>query len=356
MPREGSFSRARYPMLLSLDRLSAHLRGPLANLYLIAGAEPLLIQEAADVIRAAVKQAGYVDRQVFFIEPGFDWSMLSMQAASLSLFAERQLLELRLESSKPDAAGARALIAYAQEPPPDTLLLMVAHNLDGAARASAWYKALEKSGVAIQVWPVERRELMGWARTRLRHYALEATQAALELLIERTEGNLLAARQEIEKLALLYPAGHIDEAEVLASVGDSARFNIFQLVDAALAGQGARTLRLLESLQLEGVEPPLLLWALLRELDILCRASFITSQRGGAERIWSALNVRERRRPLLQRALARHPRAHWHGFLTQAVELDRVIKGAAPGNPWLALSNLYLGVAGDRAMFLRQGL
>jgi DNA polymerase-3 subunit delta len=340
-------------MLLSLDRLSAHLRGPLAKLYLIAGAEPLLIQEAADAIRATAKQAGYNDRQVFFIEPGFDWSQLSMQVASLSLFAERQLLEVRLEAAKPDAAGARALIAYAQEPPPDTLLLVVAHHLDGAARASVWYKALEKAGVAIQVWPVERRELMGWTRARLHRHALEATQAALELLIERTEGNLLAARQEIEKLALLYPAGRIDEAEVLASVGDSARFNVFQLVDAALAGQGARTLRLLESLQLEGVEPPLLLWALLRELDILCRASFIISQRSSAEKAWNALNVRERRRPLLQRALARHPLAHWHGFLTQAVDLDRIIKGLVPGNAWLELRNLYLAIAGERPVFLQ---
>lgn len=340
-------------MLLPLDRLPAHLRGTLAPLYLIAGAEPLLIQEAADAIRAAARAADYVDRQVFFVEPGFDWAMLGMQTASLSLFAERRLLEVRMETAKPDAAGARALIACAQKPAPDTLMLVVAHNLDAAARNSAWYKALERTGVAIQVWPLERRELSGWMRARLRRHGLDITEAALELLVERTEGNLLAARQEIEKLALLHPDGHIDEPEVLAAVGDSARFNIFQLVDTALAGQGARTLRLLDALQLEGVEPPLLLWAVLRELDILCRASFIASRQGSTERAWNTLNVRERRRPLLQRALARHPLAHWHDLLAQAVELDRIIKGAAPGNPWLALRNLYLALAGGQAVFLR---
>ncbi len=252
-------------MRLNSDQLPAALARGLAGIYLVSGDEPLLVGEAADFIRAAARAAGYADRSVFFIDRGFAWDELRHASQSLSLFAERRLFELRMPSGKPDK-GAQQLEELAERPVPDVVCLIVTDKLDRKAGDAPWVKAVEKRGVWVPVWPVETAALPAWLRARARLIEADIEPAAAQLIVDRVEGNLLAAKQELDKLALLANGAPIGAELVLRSVGDSARFDVFQLAEAAAAGDAVRALRVLMGLKSEGVEPTLILWALLREL------------------------------------------------------------------------------------------
>ena len=238
-----------------VDQFAAQLKGDLAPVYFIYGDETLLVNECADAVRAAARQRGYSDRQVFSVESGFDWNSLLAASDSLSLFSERRILELRLPTGKPGKEGAGVLRAYAERPPEDTLLLVVSAKLEPAARRSKWVRALDKAGVSVPVWPVEPAQLPAWIDRRMRAHGMQPSRDALQLLAERVEGNLLAADQEIEKLYLLHGSGSLDLETVTELVADSARYDIFGLVDAALAGDAVYAQRILGGLRAEGVEP-----------------------------------------------------------------------------------------------------
>jgi DNA polymerase-3 subunit delta len=254
---------------------------------LIAGDEPLQREESADAIRAAARAQGYTDREVFVAERGFDWDAMLSAGASLSLFASKRILELRLPSAKPGTQGAEMLSTYAKDPPPDTLLLVIAEDkLEGNP---VWAQTLERAGLMVQVWPVAPAEVPAWVRQRLKSRGFDATPDAVTLISGRVEGNLLAAKQEIEKLALLREPGTLDAEAVAEAVTDSARYDAFKLVDAALAGDVPRTVRVLEGLKAEGEEPVLILGALLRQLKEL--ASFALDIEAGtpAQRVTSGV-------------------------------------------------------------------
>jgi DNA polymerase III subunit delta len=325
---------------LSADQLPAALARNVAGIYLVSGDEPLLVGEAADAIRAAARAAGYADRSVFVIDRSFPWDELRHASQSLSLFAERRLFELRMPSGKPDK-GAQQLADLAERPPPDVVCLVVTDKLDKKAAEAPWVRAVEKHGVWVQVWPVDTAALPGWLRARAKQLRVEMEPAAAQLIVDRVEGNLLAAKQELEKLSLLAGGAPISADLVLRSVGDSARYDVFQLAEAAAAGDGARAMRVLLGLKSEGVEPTLILWALVREVRGLWQARERNRLRSNDR--GSGWNLAASPSP---RALARLNVLPLARLLRQASHADRVIKGQAAGDAWSALTGLTGGLAG----------
>lgn len=339
-------------MKLSPAQLNKHLQGQLAPVYIVSGDDPLLCQEAADAIRGAARQQGYDERQVFSADANFDWGSLLLAGASLSLFAQRRLLELRLPSGKPGDKGASALIEYCARPAEDTLLLISLPKLDGSAQKTKWGKALIEGSQCqfIQIWPVDAQQLPQWINQRLSQAGLSAQRDAVDLIAARVEGNLLAAAQEIEKLKLLAEANQITVETVQAAVADSARFDVFGLVDAILNGEAAHALRMLEGLRGEGVEPPVILWALARELRLLAGLAQQFSQGVPLDKAFSQARppVWDKRRPLVSKALQRLSAQRWAMLLQDAQRIDAQIKGQAVGSPWTSLARLSLLMAGQR--------
>jgi DNA polymerase III subunit delta len=325
---------------LSADQLPAALARGLAGIYLVSGDEPLLVGEAADAIRAAARAAGYADRSVFFIDRGFAWDELRHASQALSLFAERRLFELRMPSGKPDK-GAQQLAELAERPPPDVVCLVVTDKLDKKAGEAPWVRAVEKQGVWVPIWPVETAALPAWLRARARRLHVEMEPDAAQLIVDRVEGNLLAAKQELEKLSLLAGGQPIGADLVLRSVGDSARYDVFQLAQAAADGDAARALRVLLGLKSEGVEPTLILWALVREVRGLWQARernrLRSADRGSG---WNLAATPS------SRALSRLKTLPLARLLRQAGHVDRVIKGLAAGDAWSALTGLTGSLAG----------
>jgi DNA polymerase III subunit delta len=256
------------------------------------------------------------------------------------LFAERRLFELRMPSGKPDK-GAQQLAELAERPPPDVVSLVITDKLDKKASEAPWVRAVEKHGVWVPIWPVQTAALPGWLRSRAKLLKIEIEPAAAQLIVDRVEGNLLAAKQELEKLNLLADGKPISAGLVLRSVGDSARYDVFQLAEAASAGDAARALRVLLGLKSEGIEPTLILWALLRQLRGLWQAKERERLRS-AER-GSGWNLAATPSP---RALSRLKTLPLPRLLLQAGHTDRVIKGLAMGDPWSALTALTGGLAG----------
>ncbi|MBV4505427.1 DNA polymerase III subunit delta [Pseudomonas sp. BW13M1] len=339
-------------MKLAPAQLNKHLQGKLAPVYIVSGDDPLLCQEAADAIRGAARQQGYDERQVFSADANFDWGNLLLAGASLSLFAQRRLLELRLPSGKPGDKGAAALMEYCANPAEDTLLLISLPKLDGSAQKTKWGKALIEGTHCqfIQIWPVDAQQLPQWINQRLSQAGLSAQRDAVDLIAARVEGNLLAAAQEIEKLKLLAEGNQITVETVQAAVADSARFDVFGLVDAILNGEAAHALRMLEGLRGEGVEPPVILWALARELRLLAGLAQQFSQGVPLDKAFSQARppVWDKRRPLVSKALQRLSAQRWAMLLQDAQRIDAQIKGQAEGSPWTSLARLSLLMAGQR--------
>lgn len=338
-------------MKLNPAQLGKHLQGSLAPVYVVSGDEPLLCQEACDAIRNACRQQGFSERQVFNADNQFDWGHLLQASASLSLFAEKRLLELRMPSGKPGDKGV-ALLEYLARPAEDTVLLISLPKLDGTTQKSKWAKTLIEGSNCqfLQIWPVDAAQLPQWIRQRLSQAGLSASAEAVDMLSIRVEGNLLAAAQEIEKLKLLAEGNQVDLATVQAAVSDSARFDVFGLIDCALNGEAAHALRMLEGLRGEGVEAPVILWALAREVRLLASIAQQYSQGVPLEKAFSAARppVWDKRRPLVSKALQRHSAARWAQLLRDAQQIDAQIKGQAPGDPWSGLSLLTLAICGQR--------
>ncbi len=311
-------------MKLTPDALEAHLAQKLLPVYLISGDEPLLAGEAADQVRVHARAAGFTEREVYFIERAGDWEAVRACAGMLSLFGARRVLEVRLTSARPGAAGGGVLATLAERGDPETVLLILAPRLDREAQAAQWVQAVQAHGAWVPVWPLEAGPFAAWLRARSRRMGLTLEAPALELLAERTEGNLLAAHQELEKLRLLGP-GQPGGAAALAAVADSARFDVFRLSEAALGGDAGRALRVLAGLRAEGTEPTLVLWALVKALRDLSGA---LGRSGGGGRTW------QRPSPGLDAAVRRAGRLSLRALMVRAARADRMIKGRLGGDPW----------------------
>ena len=326
-------------MRLKVEQLHAALeRGP-APAYLVSGDEPLLVGEAADAIRAAARAAGFTDRRVFDVDRTFAWDDLREEIRSPSLFADRRIFELRIPSGKPDK-GAALIAEIAARPPPDLVLLLVSGKLDRKTTDAAWVRGIAEHGVWVTAWPVPVDELPNWLRGRARRLGHDLDAEAARLIADRVEGNLLAAKQELENLVLLANGERIDLELAKRVVADSARYDVFQLAASAADGDAARALRILDGLRSEGREPALVLWALVRELRGLWQARHRRRQRAPERGGWSQAATPS------ERALARLDALPLPALLAAAARADRVVKGVSPGDPWTELAGLAATLAG----------
>ena len=324
-------------MKLSTRQLEAHLRKGLAPLYTVHGPEALLALEAADRIRDAARKAGATEREVFFAEPGVDWNRLFTAGSNLSLFASKRLVELRVPTGKPGTEGAKAINAWCAKLPDDATTLVMLPELDWQQQKSSWFNTLESAGVMVEARAVSRDELPEWLAERLSRQGQKASLETLEWLADRVEGNLLAAKQEVEKLALLLPAGEISLAAIREAVTDVSRFERDTLVDAIHAADAPRIARAVDSLKAAGEPLPLLLWTLTEELRLMMAL-------GAGQRTRRFLPPE--RLAAVQQSARRHDRASYQRQLSLAHRIDRVAKGVEGGAPWEGVAQLALGLAG----------
>ncbi len=338
-------------MKLDAERLGPSLVRSLEPVYLISGDEPLLAAEAADAIRERARGEGYTERDVLFVEAGFDWGRLVSDSRNLSLFADKKLLELRLRSGKPGNEGSTHLVDYVESPPEGVVLLIITGKLDRSQLSSKWVKTLEKKAVHVQVWPIARERLPAWITARMHARGLEVRGDAARLLADRVEGNLLAANQEINKLELLAGDGPVDGHVVREVVADSARFDVFRMVDAALAADRGRALRIIDGLKAEGTAPTIVLWAIARETRILVMIAYhmnhgasLDSAVGKARGAWF------NRKGLYATVLRRHDQSSLHAVLLACHTADLAIKGGQQGNVWPPLIDLLMRLAGRDAV------
>jgi DNA polymerase III subunit delta len=331
---------------IRLDQLDTQLERPPAPLYAIHGDEPLLSLEAADAIRARARKAGFTQREVVIAERGFDWRQLADSAASLSLFGDKRIVELRLPSGKPGADGAKAIEAYCARPPDDTVTIVSLPRVDRAAQSSPWFAALDRAGVLVNVYPVERARLPQWIAGRLGRQKQSASPQALQFLADSVEGNLLAAHQEIQKLALVAPQGELDFDAVREAVLNVARYDAGTLPEAMLSGDGARLVRVLEGLRGEGEAEARLVWIVAEEIRAVVRV-----QEGlGSGRDLSSLLSEARvwgdaRKAAVTGASRKFKRKALEAALAHAARIDRIVKGVAQGDAWDELLQLGLRFA-----------
>lgn len=332
-------------MRLSSENLAQHLKQKLSRLYTIHGPETLLALEAADAIRSAARAAGHTERETYTMETGFDSSTLLNGSRNQSLFAERKIVELRIPTGKPGVEGAKTIERYCASLGDDVLTLVTLPKLDRATLASVWFTALENAGVVVSADEVSRGQLPAWLQGRLARQDQRADRDALQFLVDRVEGNLVAAQQEIRKLALLFPAGTLTFDMVKDAVLDVARYDIFGLSEAMLSGNTARFVRTLEGLRDEGEAPPLLLWSLSEEIRALLKVKLGQSQGKPMAQLLRDARVWGPRQGLIERGVKRLTQSALEAALSHAAECDRIIKGVRRGDLWDELLSLGMRIA-----------
>jgi len=328
------------------EQLKQNLAKGIASVYLVTGDEPLQSNEACDQIRAAARAAGHENREVMEAGSAFDWNTLAAEANSFSLFAEKKIIDLRIPSGKPGREGGKALTEYCERPPEDTLLLITLPKLDRSQQNSKWFKAVEHLGVIVQIWPVDVHHLPQWIEQRMRKAGLQPDREAVQMLADRVEGNLLAAHQEIEKLLLVHGSGPINAEQLAAAVADSARYDVFELVDSALRGETARCLRIIDGLRGEGIAPPVVLWALHREIAQTTAISADAAKGLSIDHAMTRAKVWEKRKPLIRTAVGRLKTPAWLELLAKCQEADTAAKGASNQDPWLMLEKISMDLSG----------
>jgi len=324
-------------MRLKPEQIAAALQKGLAPVYFISGDEPLQLGEMADAVRAAARKEGYDSREVLVADSSFSWNELTESAGALSIFADKKIIDLRLPSGTPGADGSKALIAYCERLPEDTLLLITAAKMAGASLKARWFQALDKVGCVIQVWPLEGQDLIRWLQQRMQRRGLQAETEGIKILASRIEGNLLAAAQEIEKLYVLYGEGRLSNQQISDAVADSSRFDVFKLMDSVLAARVGRIFKILSGLQAEGVAAPVVLWALTREARVLIRIKQALAQGQNRAVVFKNNQIWDKRQQLVSDALNRLGDSDLNSILTLSAKADRQIKGQQQGEPWETL-------------------
>ncbi|WP_313317005.1 DNA polymerase III subunit delta [Stenotrophomonas sp.] len=341
-------------MELRPEQLSGQIGGQaLAPIYLIAGPELLRVIEAADAVRAKARAEGIGEREVFDADGrDFDWGQLSSSFNAPSLFSARRLVEVRLPNGKPGKEGAEVISDFCARPPSDVVLLITAGEWSKAHQGK-WTEAVNKAGVLSVAWAIKPHELGDWIERRLRAKGLRAEPAAVQRLSERVEGNLLAAAQEIDKLALLADGQTLDVQKMEALVADAARYDVFRLSEAAFSGQAAAVLRMLAGLRAEGEAVAALMPIIIRELLLTAGLARVQAAGGNLAGEMKSKGIWESRQAPFKRALQRHPDPRrWERFVAEASQIDRIAKGRADGDAWLALERLLLALAEARAVKL----
>ena len=337
-------------MQLRPEALDGHLAKGLAPLYVIASDEHLLALEAADRIRRAARAQGYTERDVLTVERNFKWGELLAANNAMSLFGDKKLIELRIPGGKPGKDGSAALQHYAKDLNPDNLTLITLPKLDWQTAKSSWVTALQQAAVYIDIPNVERAQLPGWIGTRLAGQQQSADRQSLDFIADRVEGNLLAAHQEIQKLGLLYEPGKLTYEQVIDAVLNVARYDVFKLSEAMLAGDPARLARMLDGLKGEGEALPLVLWAVSEEIRTLLKLKSGMAQGRPLGALLKEYRIWGPRERMMEPALRRVSLATLEGALQEAAQVDRMVKGlrarAFAGDAWDAMLQLALKVAG----------
>ena len=330
---------------MDIEQLSPDL--PLKPLYVIHGEEDLLRVEALDVLRQAARQQGYLNREVYSADSAsFDWQELLHAAGSMGLFADLKLLEIHIPGGKPGKAGGDALQELAGRLPEDTAVVLMLPKLERAQMQAKWFAALAKHGVVLEAKAVSGAALPQWIQGRLKQAGLEIEADALSLFAERVEGNLLAAKQEIDKLALLHPRGHLlNVADAEAAVANVARFDVFQLAGAWMSGDAARTARLLEGLEADGEEPVMLLWALAEDIRTLIRLTAALKQGQSVQSVRNSLRLWGDKQTLAPMAVRRISITRSLSALQDCATIDCTIMGAEAVNAWAEFKHLTLELA-----------
>jgi len=336
-------------MQLRVDGLEAHLAKNIAPLYVISSDEHLLALEAADKIRRAARANGYAERDVLTVERSFKWGELMAANQAMSLFGDKKLIELRIPTGKPGKEGSAALQSYAKDLSPDNLTLITLPKLDWQTTKAAWVASLQQSAVYIEIAAIERAALPAWIGVRLAAQGQSTDRQGLDFIADRVEGNLLAAHQEILKLGLLHDAGKLTALQVRDAVLNVARYDVFKLSEAMLAGDCARLVRMLEGLKGEGEALPLVLWAVAEEIRTLLKLKAATASGRPLNEVLKEYRIWGPRERLMAPALRRVTQASLEQALQDAAQVDKMIKGlrakAFAGDAWDAMLQLALKVA-----------
>jgi len=330
---------------ISSEDLPRHLASGLKPLYVVFGDAPLLAIEAADGIRAAARAAGYTERETHVAEQHFKWNELRNSAQTLSLFASRKVIDLRIPSGKPGTEGAQALQSYCAELNPDVLTLVSLPKLDWTAQKSQWFGALQQHGVTVSADDIPRGALPRWIAGRLKRQEQSADDAALEFIADRCEGNLLAAFQEIQKLALLFPPGTLSFEQVKDAVMDVARYDISKLSEAMLDGNGARYAHILDGLRAEGTATALVLWSVCEDIRTLGKVLQAMRRSGNLGLALREARVRRDKQGSIESAARRLKLPSIERAMLQAAKLDKTVKGLRQGDVWDELLQLGLRFA-----------
>jgi DNA polymerase-3 subunit delta len=345
-------------MAWSPAQLDKHIAaGPLKPLYLLAGDEHLLLLEALDRLRVAARAQGYSEREVLDADKDFDWNRLGQSANALSLFASRRVIEVRLATGRPGNDGAAAIIEYCKKPAPDVLLLISAPTWS-KSHETKWVAEVERAGVVVVFWPLKRNELPAWLAARAQSRGLALSRDALAMLVERTEGHLLAAAQEIDKAALLLRADApaaggkpvaVDAALFRDAVADHARYDVFALAEAMLAGEAARAVRVLEVLRAEGEHVAGLVPWIASQTQLMCGIAAAMAQGENVDAALRRANVWSSRLDQFKAAARRGDARFWEQRYRELALVERMAKGREPGDAWIAFERMVVAAADARA-------
>ena len=333
------------------DQLQATLKKNLPPVLLVTGDEPLQVQEACDHIRSAALKQGYTERELYHTDANFDWDSLYHVTNSLSLFADKKIIEIRVHNGKPEDRGSKAIVEYCNTASEDSLLLLVFPKIDKRSQNSKWYKAVDSAGAIVTVWPITPQQLPRWLDGRLKAAGLNANNDAIDMLAAKVEGNLLAAVQEIEKLKLLCSDSPVIDAKTMAqSVISSARYDVYGLVDKALTGHARAACESLQGLRSEGTEAPVVLWALTREIRTLATIKESTESGLSFDHAAKTNGVWDSRKPIVKQAVNRLDLKSLHMLIRKASMADKTIKGVIKADIWNTLLDITLSLSGTQTL------
>lgn len=330
------------------DQLKASISKTVYPVYLVSGDEPLQQMESLDVIRSFLREQDYTEREILDVDAKFDWHRLIEEAANMSLFSSRRIVELRLPTAKPGRQGSQVIKEYLSRPPEDTVLIINAGKVDAGAKKSAWYKSVEQTGLIVQCWPVPIEKLSAWLMQRFKARDMEADSEVLAYISQHVEGNLLAADQEIEKLYLMLGPGKITYADVVETVSSQSRYSVFELVDMLLTGNVKRVIKILSGLKAEGVVPVVVNWALTKDVRLLTQVAQAQDgqNRTSAEFLLKRAGVWQSRMGLFKACLARHQLRSLQMMLKRCAYIDAASKGVVDTNVWDEIETLCMRLAG----------
>ncbi|MCB1986322.1 MAG: DNA polymerase III subunit delta [Burkholderiales bacterium] len=334
-------------MRIKAEQLSQQLQKKLAPLYAIFGNESLLVIEATNLIRKHARQQGFGEREIFSVDNHFRWSDILNASRNQSLFSDRKIIDIRIPSGKPGRDGSKAIAFFCQALPQDTVTLITLPRLDKQSQSSQWFKAIENAGITVQIHPIERKQLPAWIKHRLSMQQQTINNDTLFFIADKVEGNLLAAHQEIQKLALLYPQGHLEFDQVKNAILNVARYDIYQLTEAIMADDPARFAHILTGLQGEGTAPPLILAVLAEHIRQLIQLRKGLDQGLTPDQLFKSARIWGDRKNTMMASARRIPFSLLHQYLLHAAEIDRINKGVAKGkstDPWNELLKLGLNM------------